>query len=422
MLKTLAKWIGIPIIVVVVAIALYATPYVLFAPEPETPAINAKTVEELENYLESLVAEEMPPAIDVTVLKNGQTVFSKAYGIANGLTGEKVTKDHVYHFWSMTKSFTAVAIFQLVEEGRISLDESIDTYLPDYTPIDESGNFVTVTIDQLLRHTSGLPDFESKMAKWIHIDGEPRYGDTLMASERLQDYETLVAPPGSVSKYGNLNYVLLGAVIEAVTNSTYEDYIHQQILIPLKMESSDCVYRPDMLNKVARGSHHHYHNWSLLLNFMGPDGGLDILTEGKVGNRHWLKNMHTDYSASTCMIGTGSDMSRFAQMLLNQGELDGIRILTIENANKILNGGRFSGEKDQVSSGTKEVALGYGTKTWFSQGVEIIGHGGGGAGFALQYFVVPSKNLVVVVLLNQTLATQFDIAEMIISLFLISKS
>lgn len=70
-----------------------------------------------------------------------------------------------------------------------------------------------------------------------------------------------------------------------------------------------------------------------------------------------------------------------------------------------------------MASGEREVALGYGAKTWYDGGVEIIGHGGGGPGFGLQYLVVPEKELVVVVLTNQTLAISYDVAKMIVSVF-----
>lgn len=416
-LKKAVKWFGLTLIIVILGISLFFSQFILFAPYPKAQATDVKTLDDLDNYLSALTAEGLPPALDVTVLKKGRLVFSKAYGIANGLTGEKVTKAHVYHFWSMTKSFTAIAIFQLIEAGKISLNDKVTTYLPNYNPVDDSGAPVTVTIDHLLRHASGLPDFVAKMMKWIHLDGEPRYGETRMVNERFQEYQTTKEKPGSVSKYGNLNYVLLGAVIEAVTGGTYEDYIRQYILRPLKMEHSDLIYRTDMQPKIAKGSHNYYHFWSILLLLMGPDEGLDWMVDGKIDDRYWLKQMHTDYAASTSVIGTGLDMSRFGQMLLNHGQLDGVRILSKESTNKVLYGGRFKDELEQVKSGEKDVALGYGTKTWFEKGITLIGHGGGGPGFALQYFVVPEKELVIVVLTNQTLQIQKDIAKTIVSVF-----
>lgn len=416
-IKKAVKWFLVILTLVCLPVVLYLGPFLLLSPQAESQAINIKTVEDLDSYLSALVAEGIPPAIDVTVLKNGQSVFSKAYGVANGLNGEKANKENVYHYWSMTKSFTAVAVFQLIEQGKISLSDSITMYLPNFNPTDELGDPVNITIEQLLTHTSGLPDFNFKMAAWLHLNGEPRYGETRMVNERFQDFQTIVAQPGSASEYGNINFVILGAAIESVTGQDYEDYVRENILTPLKMADTDFVYRPDMLDKVAKGSHHKYHFWSVLLTFFGPEGGLDYMSDGVIENRHWTKLVLTDYAAATALIGSGNDMSRFGQMLLNQGELDGVRIISADSANKILHGGRFGDEKAEVFAGNKEVALGYGTKTWADEGVELIGHGGGGPGFSLQYFIIPEKNLVVVILLNQTLSTAHDIGKVVASVF-----
>jgi CubicO group peptidase (beta-lactamase class C family) len=355
--------------------------------------------------------------MDVTVLKNGKAVFARAYGMADGITGEAATSDHVYHYWSMTKSYTAVAIFQLIEKGKVSLDAPLTSYLPQFVPIDQSGDPVEVTIDHLLRHSSGLSDFSMEMLKWLHATDEPRFGETRMVNERLGDYRTVNWTPGSQSQYGNINYVLLGAIIEAVTGGTYEDYVRQEILLPLKMRATDFVYREDMLEKAVVGSQTHYSFYTLMVELMGPAGGLDGITKRQIGDRHWLNYVYTDYAASTALIGTGADMSRFGQMLLNLGELDGVRILSEDSAEKILHGGRLPGYIEEVTEGKRKLALGYGTKTWVDQGVELMGHGGGGPGYALQYFVVPEKELVVVVLTNSSMAKADELSKLVASVF-----
>lgn len=416
--KKIAKWGAIISLVAVVILAVVVGPFIFLSPSPTADPEVVKTVKDLDQYLTSLTSEGIPPAIDITVLKAGEKVFSKAYGVADGTTGETATLDHVYHYWSMTKSFTAVGILQLVDKGMISLDESISTYIPNFVPMDEQGNPVKVTVDNLLSHKSGLPDFDTKMLAWLHMKGEPHYGETRMVTERLQDYRTIVAVPGSVSKYGNMNFVLLGAIIESVTDGTYEDYIRQEILSPLKMDSTDLVYRPDMKGKMARGSQAYYNFFTPLLYLMGPEGGLDALTVKEIDGRHWLKLMYTDYAASTSLIGTGADLSRFGQMLLNQGELDGVRILSQDRARDILYGGRMAGEKEQVLSGERKTALGYGTKTWFQDGVEVIGHGGGGPGYAQHYVVIPEKDLVIVALTNSSAGNGAALARLAASVFI----
>ena len=415
--KKISKWVAIGVVGAVFAVAVYIGPFLLLTPEPPDQPSKIETVDDLDRYFSSLVEQQLPPAIDVTVIKDGKTVFSKAYGVADGVTGELATSDHVYHYWSMTKSFTAVAIFQLIENGMVSLDEPITTYLPQFVPVDKSGDPVEVTVDHLLRHSSGLSDIYSRMFKWLHFVGEPRVGETRIVNERLGDFRVIGWQPGSQSKYANINYILLGAIIEAVTGGTYEDYVRQAILLPLNMRNTDFIYRPDMLKKAAVGSQTHYSFYTPMVDLMGPEGGLDALTENRIDDRHWLKLVYTDYAASTSLIGTGADMGRFGQMLLNLGELDGVRILSEESARNVIHGGRLPGYVEEVRTGQRGLALGYGTKTWFEQGVELVGHGGGGPGYALQYFVVPEKELVIVVLTNSSMAKAEDLSKLVVSIF-----
>jgi CubicO group peptidase (beta-lactamase class C family) len=147
-----------------------------------------------------------------------------------------------------------------------------------------------------------------------------------------------------------------------------------------------------------------------LLALIGPEGGIDSFVEKRINDLFWLKLIYTDYTASTSLIGTGTDLGRFGQMLLNGGELDGVRILSKESTMEILYGGRPLGSK-------ADTRLGNGTKTWYSKGVELIGHGGGGPGFALQYLLVPGNNLVVVVLTNGTIIDAFELSTLIASVF-----
>lgn len=415
--KRAAKWGGFLILAIVLLLVASVGPFFFLAPTPSADPQAVRTVDDLDRYFTSITSVGLPPAMDITVLKGGEKVFSKAYGVADGLTGEAATSDHVYHYWSMTKSVTAVGILRLVEKQLIRLDEPVDTYLSEFVPLDGKGMPVKITVRQLLNHTSGLPDFTTKMLVWIHMNGAARYGETRMVSERFEGYRTIASEPGTVSSYSNLNFVLLGAVIEAVTGGTYEDYIRQEILQPLKMSATDFIYRPDMEGKTARGSQAYYSFYTLMVKFMGPEGGMDALTVDEVDGRHWLKLMHTDYAASTSLIGSSGDMSRFGQMLLNLGELDGVRILNEDHAHDILYGGRMPGEKEQVMSGERAVALGYGTKTWSLDGIEIIGHGGGGPGYALHYLIVPEKDLVVVALTNSSLAKADELAKLAATVF-----
>ncbi len=396
---------------------IYLSPYILFSSTSNMVKFNAKSELELDQYLREITSKEMPPAIDVTILKKGKEIYSKAFGLANGITGEKISKSHVYHLWSMTKTFTAVAIFQLIEKGFLKINDPINKYLVHFRPVDFEKKSIEITIGQLLNHTSGLKDFDINMLKWTHKVNEPYYGDSKMVKERLINYQELNHKPGSVSKYGNINYVLLGAIIESITKNTYENYIREFILKPMKMNGTGFIYRKDMNKYIAKGTLHSHHFWNFLIKFMGPKDGFNLISDRLVNKRYWLEEIYTDYSASTSLIGTGEDTARFAQMLLNGGEIDGVKILSNESTQAILYKGRINSQRKEVLNNKRKLALGFGTKTWFEQGHELIGHGGGGPGFAVQYLIIPKKDLVIVVLTNQSLMLQFDLAKDIAFVF-----
>ena len=417
------KWFGVALGALMLILVILLAPFFILTPSPTVNGDTVKSVEDLDQYFNTLTNEGLPPAMSVTVLKAGVPVFAKAYGIADGITGEPATPEHVYHFWSMTKSITAVAIFRLMEQGKLTLDDPVVAHLPKFEPIDSDGNPVNLTIGNLIAHQSGLADFDDKIFSWIHLASQPRFGETRMVNERLINYRTVKKAPGTVTEYRNINYVLLGGIIEAVTGKTYEDYVRQEILTPLQMKSTDFVYRSDMQGKIVRGSLAYYTFFTPLLKLMGPEGGLDAITEQQIDDRNWLKLLYTDYAASTSLIGTSYDMARFCQMLINLGELDGARVISAEHARAILYGGRSDLQRDAVKAdvneaGLSEGVLGWGTKTWYLNGVEVIGHNGGGPGFALHYLMVPSKNIVVVVLTNSTAANALGLASTAAAVYL----
>ncbi len=400
-------------VITLVAVA-YVSPYFLFAPENiPNPAITS--VDDVERYIDAQIDINLPPAMNVTVIKEGKTIFSKAYGVSNGITGDKANTNNIYHYYSATKSFTAVAIMQLVEKGKLDLNTSITDYLPEFVPADSSGDPIKVSIKNLLSHRSGLPSIQLDMFKWLHFSDQPYVGDLALVKSELQDFRTVDWAPGSDSEYRNINYILLGAIIDSVTDGSYEDYVRQHILKPLKMSSSDFVYRDDMLERAAIGAHPHYNFITPLIDYNGPEGGMESLSEKRIDDMYWLKTLYTDFSASTSLMGTGNDLARFGQMLLNGGELDGVRLLSKTSVNSILYQGRYVEMIEKVKKKREEFALGNGTKTWFHNSIEMIGHGGSGPGYKMQYFVVPSKNMVVVVLTNGTGARATRTAKMLAS-------
>jgi CubicO group peptidase (beta-lactamase class C family) len=187
----------------------------------------------VDRYVRSEMNRQSIPGLQLVVVQNGKIVKTAAYGLANVEHRVPVTTRTRFRLDSFNKVFTATAILQLAEEGKLRLDDSASRYL-DPTPSSWRG----ITIRHLLSHTSGIQDDYS----------EEFHGSMLVEyqASHLSEYartRPVEFKAGERVAYNNLAYFLLTLVIERVTGMPYCRYIEQRILIPLKMLSSGC---PDM--------------------------------------------------------------------------------------------------------------------------------------------------------------------------------
>lgn len=380
-------------------------PFVFLTPRAPKPG-RIDTVADLEAYLGQLVAKETPPAIGVTVLRDGDTIYARAFGVLNA-AGTPATPDSIFHFWSVTKLLTATAILQLVEEGRIGLDDPVTQYLPEFRTVTKTGAAATVTVRQLLSHTSGMRDVApTALFGWIHQMGETGPGERAILRDRMAAYARLARDPGGRGAYSNAGYIVLGAVIEAVTGEGYEAVVRERILVPLGMTHSDFVYRDDMLPTAATGTHPLFQIFTPLLLMIHRDWFTRwVATTAR--SRMWLKPLYTDYLAPTGLIGTPGDLARFGQMFLSGGEIDGRRILSAASVRSMLEDG-FGGQ-----TGPDGDRLGLGWHWFDNQPIPFLGHGGDGPGFRAQLALFPERRMVVVVVVTDTLADRIGLTNLV---------
>ena len=181
----------------------------------------------------------------VLVARHGQVLLQKAWGLANRENGKPVTLDTRFRLGSMNKMFTAVATLQLVEAGKLALDDPIGKYLPDYPNKDVASK---VTVRHLLTHTGGTgdifgPDFEkNRLTLREHSDYLKLYGSRGLTHE-----------PGAEFRYSNYGFVLLGALIEKVTGMSYYDYVRSHIFKPAGMSSTDSLTEADAVPNRSTG-------------------------------------------------------------------------------------------------------------------------------------------------------------------------
>jgi len=199
--------------------------------------------QQVDNVLSQFFSENRPGA-SVTVKKKGKILFRKGYGLADLEHNIPIEPDMVFRIASLTKQFTAVMIMQLVEQGKISLDDEIVKFFPDYPT---QGHKVTVT--HLLTHTSGvknfheLDDFQENLHKDFTL---------LEMLDRLRN-EPFDFTPGERYRYSSSGYLILGAIIEKVTGKTYEENLKEKIFIPLGMKNSYIGRNDTIIPRRVRG-------------------------------------------------------------------------------------------------------------------------------------------------------------------------
>ena len=157
-------------------------------------------------------------------MKEGKVLFENYYGLTNLTNGTKIDMNTNFNIASNSKQFTAVGILQLVERGNISLDESLFTYFPEY----KDPLWKKLKIRHLLSHTSGIPDARGYLNRSQKV-----YGDEKLALEYLTNLTYVNFEAGSAYEYINPTYVLMGRLIERITNKSFVDYIQENIFDPL---------------------------------------------------------------------------------------------------------------------------------------------------------------------------------------------
>jgi len=187
---------------------------------------------DLAQQLDQMLAATFPvdgPGAAVLVLRDGEVILRKGYGLANVELGVPMAPAMVFRLGSVAKQFTAMAILILADEGKLALDDDITTYLPDYPTQDQ-----TITIEHLLTHTGGVKDLEFLPAR-LAVERNDLAVEELIA---LFKDEPLDFAPGTAWSYSNSGYILLGAIIEQVSGMSYANFIQQRIFMPLDMAHS----------------------------------------------------------------------------------------------------------------------------------------------------------------------------------------
>jgi methyl acetate hydrolase len=293
---------------------------VAFAQTSSTPARTASSAA-IDQTLERAVAQHDVPGVVALVVDRRGVLYQKAVGVADAGTGRPIAADAVFRIASMTKPITSIAAMQLIEQHRLSLDDAASKYLPELGKIPvvtsfdaQSGRYTTsppshpVTIRHLMTHTSG---FGYGFTSPITRDFKPRADDPLASLTPSMPGGTapLLFEPGSQWVYGT-STDWLGRVVEQVSGQTLDAFLRAHVLDPLRMTDTTFAVpeparpRVPAVHRRATGDAFA----STPATFPTP----------------------TSFSGGGGLSATAADYGRFIRMVLNDGTLDGARIVTAE--------------------------------------------------------------------------------------------
>jgi CubicO group peptidase (beta-lactamase class C family) len=336
------------------------------------------------------VTDDKSPGAAVLVRKNGETLFAKGYGVRDLRSKARIDAHTNFRLASFTKQFTVMAVMLLVHDGKLRYEETLPEIFPDFPAYGK-----TITVRNLLNHTSGLPDYEDLMDA-----AEKAQGPTWSAEHQIQDREVLKLlkqekagkfAPGTSWSYSNSGYVVLGLVIAKVSGKSCGEFLHERIFAPLKMDHT-VVFQKGKNQVVNRAFGHTSYP----------------MTRG--GQKGYLSE--TDQSPTSATLGDGGiycnleDLAMWDDALRNHTLLNETEFQAALVPVKLTDGSDphwpTEPTEDNLHPG-KPVWYGFG---WFLdpyQGHERIWHTGTTSGFrtVIERFSGPD-NLTVIILCNRT--------------------
>ena len=314
------------------------------------------SAQSLESKIDKLISnqfKENETGVSVLVAKEGEVIYRKAFGKANLELDVNMTSSNVFEVGSITKQFTSVAILMLMEEGKLSLEDNITKFIPDYPTKGKK-----ISVHHLLTHTSGIKSYTSMQSfgKVMTIDESPLKFIDFFKNEPM-DFE-----PGEEYRYNNSGYFILGYIIEKVSGVSYEEFINEKIFKKLDMNSSYYGSHTKLIKNRASG----------------------YQKNNEYGN--------AQYISLTLPYAAGSIMSNVDDMLKWQTAISNNVLIKKETIAKAY--------KNYTLNNGEKINYGYGWSINEISGISTIEHGGAIPGYLSMGIYVPSKNVYIIAFSN----------------------
>jgi CubicO group peptidase (beta-lactamase class C family) len=348
---------------------------VLAADSKDTPK-PAASLEELDKSLADTFSKAKVPGASVTIIEGGQIVLTRGYGFADLETKRPVTPETVFRAGSISKSFTAIGVMMLVEEGKLSLDSKLAELMPELqyeNPWEETD---PVRLVHLLEHTTGFDDI-----RFRHYFLE---GKDVPLSDAVHQYGPYRSRwrPGTMTSYSNAGPVIVGRIIEKATGQRFQDFMASRLTGPLGMESAYWTRELPITDRLSKSYKNTDGDEEPFVEILArPSGSLNV---------------------------TSKDLAKLPLLMLGRGTLDARTYLSTASVERI--------ERPETNDGARAgLKYGYGLGNMIYAGRKAVfhGHDGGIDGFVSKYEYAPGQGAGFVVMANLGTEEVFNAGEAI---------
>jgi CubicO group peptidase (beta-lactamase class C family) len=364
--------------------------------EPEKVGLSSERLKKIDKVMSNYIGDKKIAGTVVLIARHGKTAYFKSYGMMDMESQKQMTDDAMFRICSMSKAITSTAVMMLYEDGCFILNTPVSQFIPEFknpkiiVPSKTAAKYTLIpakneiTVRNLLNHTSGITyggglqtDFYDKAGMTVGLTPTP---GTIAEMIKKLGGLPLISEPGTEFHYG-MSIDALGYLIEVVSGKTLDVFMKERIFEPLGMKDTCFVLPKDKLPRLAR---------KYALNKNG------VLEKDAIDPSYLCSQ--TYFSGGAGLITTASDYVRFAQMILNGGELDGVRLLsrkTVELMTTNSIGDLYAPFRDGIGD---KFGYGFGIRTERGKydELESLGIIGWDGAFYTRFWIDPKEDLIAI--------------------------
>ncbi len=338
------------------------------------------SMKEIDAILNNEVKKNKTPSVQYILFNKDSIIHNLSTGYADIINQRNVDENTTYNLFSITKTFTALAILQLAEDHKLDINQPVKKYLSEFL------YDTTITIKQLLTHSAGIPN--PLPLNWIHLTDEYNsFNSNTFFNDIFKCNNKIKSEPNEKYSYSNLGYVLLGQLIEKVSGITYEEYITENILkkLNLKPDELGFIITDSLLH--AKGYHKYASFSNIILGLLIKKSKYMTLKEG---NWKPFKNIYVNGPSYGGLIGTPVSLVKYIQDLLKNNSV----LLSKEYKDLLFT--------ENYTNNNKATGV---CLSWFKgqlNGKRYFAHAGGGGGYYCEIRIYPEEGVGSVIIFNRS--------------------